>query len=684
MPTQFGQFQPVKRRLTRFLTETPRRDGCPRDVIPCPVVTLRWKQWREWLCNSAPLNHCTAPLLDFHCPRYLRPHLPPTAPSAVNPPTSVNQLDTSGEASRSVQPPRPPAADRITPGSAMGIPSQPPRATPYLRPPYYPTQRGPTPPRPCCDCAVQPGSSLYISRELVDDTCNRNHNRNCNRNHHAAKTLAQKVPCWLPAVQEQEDQGKPHPVSVSCDEVHPRCGNCVKHGVLCDFGNPDVLEELVPSTSASQENGSVGAPTPTPTTASFNTPRTPPIQTSPGSVLTSTPTPSTPSTTLYIQPSPPLSISMSGQGDRMMELRLMHQYTTVTSKTLLINSPMTEDTWQRVVPQMAFSGAGKPYLADAILSVAALHLRSLNPNDRDVVRAAHAYSASTLAAYCASLNAGITPDNAEALFLTASLIAFQATASRIFIKDDADADADDSANRYTLPVAWFHAFQGVKTVVASSWMWIRNSTAVKHVIDSQPSFQLNLNPRSSHSFFGHLLDGLTEELEAEDPLYVSDTANAYSHAVCVINWAHTNFYSAASLAFPATVSRRFVDLVEAKRPRALSILACFFALLRRMDGVWWLQDVARREVMGLVSMFEPGSKWWRHLEWPIRIALWDGNTIPPDIWGAECNTEPDGQAGTVDTMMHHIELMADMLSQPPGLPAIQNADEPYLAPDSPD
>jgi hypothetical protein len=373
----------------------------------------------------------------------------------------------------------------------------------------------------------------------------------------------------------------------------------------------------------------------------------------------------------------------------------MHHYITVTSKTLLANSPTTEEIWQRTVPQMAFEG--RTYLADAILSVAALHLRSQNPDDKAIVRASHAYAASTFAEYCASLNAGITSNNAEALFLTASLIAFQATAARIFVKDDVEVDATNPGSRYSLPMAWFHAFQGVKTVVASSWQWIRNSTTVKAVIESQPGFQLDLNPLGPNSFFGHLLENLEQELGDEDPSMINLTSQAYAHAVCVLNYVHKTAYPAAALAFPATVSRRFIDLVESKRPRALAILACFFALLKRMDDVWWLHDVSRREVMGLVAMFEPGSQWWRHLEWPIRIALWEGGPITTEVWGAELTTAPHGNEEFVETMISHIELMADVLSQAQGMPSVAvnstpmtpmnpvtNSTEFILTADSPD
>lgn len=306
---------------------------------------------------------------------------------------------------------------------------------------------------------------------------------------------------------------------------------------------------------------------------------------------------------------------------------------------------------------------------DAILSVAALHLRFQHPHDAALARASHAYTASALSEYCASLDGGITAHNAEALFLTASLIAFQSTASRIFAKDDAEPDAH-SASRYVLPMPWFHAFQGVKTVVATSWQWIRHSDVVKAVIDSQPSFQLNLNPLGPGSFFGHLLDGLDDELVNEPPQCVSATSQGYSHAVSVLNWAHQSAHAPAALAFPASVSRRFLDLVEEKRPRALAILACFFALLKRMDNVWWLDNVARREVTGIVSMLEPGSPWWRHLEWPVRISVWDGNEIPPEVWGAECESQPPGGRDLPETMMSHIELVTSQAQayKSPSLP----------------
>ncbi|EFQ28899.1 hypothetical protein CGRA01v4_10357 [Colletotrichum graminicola] len=443
---------------------------------------------------------------------------------------------------------------------------------------------------------------------------------------------------------------------IKCDEVHPRCGNCVKHGVPCDFESPDVLDDILvaitPSSSTLSSNSPVdraSSMAPSPPFAGSNRGKTPSSAGSPP-VMNYSP--------LYIRPSTATISTATTSNNRLLELRLMHQFTSMTSRTLVVNTPAIYDIWTNTVPRLAFGGAS--YLADAMLAVSALHLRSSNPDDRALIRASHSYMASSLAAYCASLQNGITEANAEPLFLTAVLIAFQSTASRIFIRDE--ADPNDPSSTYSLPISWFHAFQGVKTVVATSWPWIRNSNIVIPIIDSQPVLQLDLDATSPNSFFGGLLDNLEDELQGEDDVMAMSTRQSYQHAVAVLNWAHKLPHRGAALAFPATVSKRLIDLLEERRPRALAILASFFALLKGYESaVWWLDGVARREVMGIVSQFEATSPWWQHLEWPVRIALYKSSIIPPEIWGSDWVTEENkadkGHSLTTESFVNHIEIL---------------------------
>lgn len=390
----------------------------------------------------------------------------------------------------------------------------------------------------------------------------------------------------------------------------------------------------------------------------------------------------------YRQPGTLISFGGSQPVGRLTELRLMHQYTQFTHKTLSITAPENQDLWRNSVPGMAF--AGNQQLMDAILAISALHIRSYSPNDKEIIRASHAYMASCLNTYSGSLTAGIDASNAPSMFVTAALIAMQSTASRIFTKDEshfvlgnlpANVESAGFGSTYQPPLTWFHSFQGVKTVVAASWSWLRDNEIILSIIDAQPVLNLNFS-RATEGFFGHLLHGMHEEVAAMYPFstgadgtplgesdLASNTRQAYQHAVATLNWAHTKPGKGA-LAFPGTVSKRFVELVEERQPRALAILASFFALLKVLDNVWWLQGMARREVLGIVSLFnsdffgpELEKKWWPHLEWAVRIALYDtgqsGQTyIPSEVWGSAGDMDGGEQAGEV-LFTNHIDMLSN-------------------------
>ncbi|KAI0025382.1 hypothetical protein F4780DRAFT_720784 [Xylariomycetidae sp. FL0641] len=438
---------------------------------------------------------------------------------------------------------------------------------------------------------------------------------------------------------------------IKCDEVHPCCGNCSKHGVSCDFQHSHNEDRLAPP-DAPHAAATSPSHCESPSTTTATVPPTP-------SVASGTPAP------FYRNPEP-LPLTASSKSNRLMEFKLLHHYTTVTCETLAISSEVSKKIWRETVPHLAFSGFN--FLADALLAVSALHLRSISPHDQELVRASHSYMASTLSEYSASLSKGINESNAEALFLTAALIAFQSTASRIFTRDES-GDLKDRSEGYTLPLSWFHSFQGVKAVVASSWQWLRFSSIVIPIIEAQPALNLNLSGQGV-TFFGDLLVGVEEEIvnSGEDAATSIATGQAYQHAVAVLDWAHKIPHTGAPLVFLATVSRRFVELLEARRPRALAILASYFGLLKCLDDFWWLKGVARREIMGIMSFFDPDDEeWWPRLQWPLRIALYEvpeEDTIPADVWGADWVAEAAllDQTSQNGGFVSHIELLSQMFS----------------------
>lgn len=326
----------------------------------------------------------------------------------------------------------------------------------------------------------------------------------------------------------------------------------------------------------------------------------------------------------------------------------MHHF---TARTCLTFSDTMEQNvaWQVDIPTIAYDAQ---YLMDAILAVSALHLRSLYPEDQSLIRASHGYMASALAQYSSLLTSGLSALNSEALFSTSALIAFQASASRLFDED----------GPYTLPLAWFHSFQGVKTVVMASWQWLRTSDKIFPIINSQPALFLDLDP-DRKLFFAPLLDGLDEHLETFPESMRTESRQAYVHAIAFINWAHKRPVRNRILGFAATVSRRFVDLMGQHDPRALVITACFFALTKMVDQVWWLQGIAKREVNGIFSILPP--EWWPKMEWPLRIANHEG-PMDEETWGSSLDELIDIKKEE-NNVHEHIDLLAQIMqeSNPP-------------------
>ncbi|KFY62677.1 hypothetical protein V497_02282, partial [Pseudogymnoascus sp. VKM F-4516 (FW-969)] len=62
---------------------------------------------------------------------------------------------------------------------------------------------------------------------------------------------------------------------VKCDEAHPICGNCTKHGVPCDFDDPTALSPpsslIRYTTPSSSTNGTSPKPSPSSTTHTTHT-----------------------------------------------------------------------------------------------------------------------------------------------------------------------------------------------------------------------------------------------------------------------------------------------------------------------------------------------------------------------------------------------------------------------------
>ncbi|KAA8573780.1 hypothetical protein EYC84_005341 [Monilinia fructicola] len=130
----------------------------------------------------------------------------------------------------------------------------------------------------------------------------------------------------------------------------------------------------------------------------------------------------------------------------------------------------------------------------------------------------------------------------------------------------------------------------------------------------------------------------------------------------MLNWAHQKPERARILGFAATVSRRYIELLRQSDPRALVIAACFFAMTRIVDDIWWLQGVAKREVTGIFGLLP--EEWWPKMDWPMRIANFEG-MLDEDTWGACWHSEgtPKPEEGFNGSLVSHIDMLAQILNR---------------------
>ena len=64
------------------------------------------------------------------------------------------------------------------------------------------------------------------------------------------------------------------------------------------------------------------------------------------------------------------------------------------------------------------------------------------------------------------------------------------------------------------------------------------------------------------------------------------------------------------------VQKQFIDLVDARQPRALVMLAPYFKLLGRFNMMWWISDTGQTEIRGIHSALSDDRR--RVMDWSLR------------------------------------------------------------------
>ena len=335
-------------------------------------------------------------------------------------------------------------------------------------------------------------------------------------------------------------------VILQCDEVKPSCGACRRHNEPCDYTKTTSLRFVSQSPGPSRQSSQ----------SSLHHDSS--------------------------ESSPVLSVfhEAARTPNHTLELHLMHHYSTIACHTLPTSSGPS-DVWSYRVPFLSFQNG---LLLDTVLALAALHLLRVgkaNPIAGLDYKAVHqVYWARAIQGHRTGVEQ-INESTAEAVFVTAALISFQA-----FVMLDEEDDTIPHSNL----VLWWRLSHGRSSILEQCCPYAVPGSGLRIVLDAlAKDTAYSIHHESHRQVFRSFPRWFQyEEDELEDRA-------TYERGLNWINVMHQDVLDAPIvptrpaalyariLSMPAYVPD-MINLVIQQKPRALAIFCHVFAMLEVFEG----------------------------------------------------------------------------------------------------
>lgn len=408
---------------------------------------------------------------------------------------------------------------------------------------------------------------------------------------------------------------------VKCDETRPVCGNCSRLQMDCSWPQRPARSERT-------------RPTPSPNPPSHLSPST----VSAGSAAASTHSPGREHAASYMTNWPrwpsdgdnPFASVDDSQGvglpesrtRRLMEHRLM-QHWYLNFNTFPVNPA---ESWRRLwtteIPKLGLQYDNVLY---GMLATSATNMLRTCPDDKDLFAARQSYFISALHGQRQEVSR-LSVDNADAVCFGALLISIGTFA---MLKER-------SLEPYSPPMEWLQLGRGAGTVIWQSMETIltqgreADHPALMTVSTSYPYFgkdQSYFSPEMRLSFQGLL----TQHLTSGDDWAHEETREAYEKTLSYVGSIQKGINDGEPVyaisrriqTFALLVPPRFIELLSLQRPRALVILAHFWATVAQVHNVWWLGEAdgsdedstAQREIRAIKQALP--QEWMTTMVWPL-------------------------------------------------------------------
>ncbi|MCJ1382351.1 hypothetical protein MMC17_005464 [Xylographa soralifera] len=285
------------------------------------------------------------------------------------------------------------------------------------------------------------------------------------------------------------------------------------------------------------------------------------------------------------------------------------------------DEPTTAKLWTTTLPKLAF---GNDALLYSMYAIAALHLSRLEPDNVEAIDAFQNYLGLALQQHRKDVSQ-LSKANVDTACLTSSLIRIYAFAVL----------QERPPTPYEPPAQFLYMTSGALMIFHETWSLIgddESSIAVQSMkkmttwSEGKASFEDSwMAPLHESNGIG--LSHLLERNLIEDPpeLWDSKTRKAYQSTVNYIGSVQIAITAGEAghdilrrlLIFPVLIPRRFIDLVVEQQPRALVVLAHYFALVAGFKHLWWIGDAGRKEVRGIQTALS--AEWIGMMSWPLSV-----------------------------------------------------------------
>ncbi|EHK26160.1 uncharacterized protein TRIVIDRAFT_55553 [Trichoderma virens Gv29-8] len=384
---------------------------------------------------------------------------------------------------------------------------------------------------------------------------------------------------------------------VKCNEAKPTCQHCERHRAKCIY-------DRLPQKRTSQE-------------------------TSPGSSSQPLASESGVSETSPDKPSPLSSVDpldeevLESKQRRLLETRLMHLYVTETGPSLPIDEK-TYKVFATLAPKLALDSEALLY---AIYALAAIHslicniddsFDGLNVHRRYLTMAVHEHQKEILE---------LNESNFEVVCLTSHLLRVCTFATLRY----------RAREPYTPPLEWILITATTQALFTKAWGIIlaHPESIVAGMMRSSPIiYDLQLRySEANRRGLEYMLERDAEDVVSEP--WDMEIQDAYETTLSYIGGILLLVHSKDAnidpgdarrrlVIFPMAVKKKFLDLMQEVRPRAMVIMAYYFSMLV-IEKLWWVGDVGKLEVQSIAANLP--AKWQKMMDWPLRVV--ETGTILP-------------------------------------------------------